>query len=339
MTQAVDNPTATLLGVINGYQVSQALSVAARLRLPDLVDSTPRDAESIATAAGTHARATYRLLRALTSVGVFEETADHRFTANAASDLLRSDRTPSYRGWATFIGRPAHWRYWGDLENVVRTGEPAPSHLDGETVWEAREKDPEENAVFNAAMASLSGVSQQALATAFDFGRCQTIVDLGGGDGTLLIAILEQHPGPKGIVFDLPHVVREAEAKVEEAGLAGRLTLTGGNFFTEPVPPGADAYILKSVLHDCDDEESRGILSNVRDGMAPGGRILIIESVVAAERALRPVLFSDINMMVATGGCERTRAEWDALVESVGLRVAAVHPTASRFALIEVVRQ
>lgn len=338
MTQVAANPNATMARLVDGYKVSQAISVAARLKLADHADSTPRSAEHFAAAAGTHVRSTYRLLRALASVGVFEETDDHLFRANALSDLLRSDRS-SIAGWSAFTGGAFHWRYWLDLEHAIRTGEDAPHHLDGESVWDVRAKDPEANAIFNAAMSSLSGLSLPALVAAGEWSRFPTLVDVGGGDGTLLMAILRAHAGLRGTVFDLPHVVEAARARIAAAGLGDRMDVAPGSFFSDRVPPGAAAYVMKSVLHDFDDDSARAVLLNVRESVPSDGRLVLIEGIIRSPGADQLTAFSDLNMLVNTGGSERTEEEWHALMDSAGFRIVAISPTANpRFSIIEAVR-
>lgn len=336
MTQMMDNPTLKLLLLVNGYQVSQAIHAAATLKLADFAGDAPRSAEDIAADAGTAPEPTYRLLRALASIGIFEETDDNRFTANELSVLLRSDDPRSMRGWADFIGRPMHWQLWGDLVHCVQTGQDSARHLYGGSIWDVRAGMPEENAVFNAAMASLSGsVIPAILESGFDFNRFDWIVDVGGGNGTLLAAILGANPHPRGTVFDLPHVVSGVPAVAAAAGVEGRCDSVPGNFFAESVPPGADAYILKNVAHDCTDDDTSAILRNIRDAMLPTGRVIVIERMVSAPNGNRVSTFSDLNMLVATGGKERTTAQWEELFAASGLALVGVTPTAAAAFIIE----
>lgn len=336
MTQVMDDPALRLLLMVNGYQVSQALHAAATLNLAHFVSDVPRDASAIATDAGTAPAPTYRLLRALASIGVFHETDDNHVAANDLSNLLRADDPASMRGWAVFVGRPMNWELWGDLINCVRTGEDAARHLHGASIWDVREGLEEENAIFNAAMGSLSGgVIPGILASGFDFQRFVRIVDVGGGNGTLLAAILGVNLSPRGTVFDLPHVVSGVAPLMAAAGLQDRCDAVSGNFFTDSVPSGADAYILKNIILDCTDEDAIRILRNVRDAMPTHGRLLIIEGMASAPDGNRASTFLDLQMLVATGGQVRTTAQWGALFASSGLSLLGVTPAGPTAFILE----
>jgi hypothetical protein len=333
MTQVADNPATALIRLANGYQVSQAVHVAAVLRIADSVGAAPVAPADIAAKAGVDAAALYRLMRALATVGIFEEGDDRRFVATPMSDLLRGDQPRSLRGWPAFVGGNLHWDAWGDLIGSVKTGEDAFQRRFGESVWEVRAKDPERVAIFSAAMAALAGTSSTAIVDAFDFGRFDTIVDVGGADGTFLVEILGRNERPGGIVFDLPHVVAAAPDRIAAAGLAGRCTTVGGSYF-EPIPGGADCYVSKSVLHDCTDEDCIRILANIREAMAPGGTVLIVDSVLG-NPPTQPDAFSDLNMLVNTGGRERRLDEWHDLFDAGGFTLVGDTPTASRFHVLE----
>ena len=239
-----------VLRLANGYQVSQAIAVAATLNLADLIGAEPQSAEEIAGRVGADGDALYRLLRALATVGIFCENDERRFTATAMSDLLRSDHPRSLRGWPMFIRRDYHWAAWGDLLHSIRTGDSAMEHLYGTDVWQFRADKPEETTVFNAAMSALSSNTLAAIVSAYDFDRFDRIVDVGGGTGTLLTEILSSCPRPRGVVFDLRHVVLEAPAAIERVGLGHRCEVAGGSYL-DCVPGGGDLYVLKSVLMDC----------------------------------------------------------------------------------------
>jgi hypothetical protein len=283
MTEANQNLTAALLGMLSGLRVAQAISVCARLRLADYIGSEPVSAASVAAKAGSHEESTFRLLRAIARLGIFDEHADRRFSANAMSDLLRTGTPGSIQPWAEFVGGPGHWRYWGDLAHAVRTGEDAPRHLDGASIWDVRAKDASLNALFNAAMASLSGATIPAIVAGFDFSRFKRIVDLGGGDGTLLAGILRANPTVTGVLFDLPHVASAAAANFNAPDIAARAQVMSGSYLTDPLPSEADAFVIKSVLTDSDDAEARFILSRVRDVISPDGRIVVVDGVVPTQ--------------------------------------------------------
>ena len=334
LSEPTDDPTATLLRLTNGYQVSQSIHVAATLNVADLVADEPRAAAELATALAVNEDALYRLLRALATVGIFREVEGRSFVATPMSALLRSGHPRSMRGWPVFIGRPQHWTAWGDLLNCVRTGEDAPHHLLGESVWEYRAREPGEASIFNAAMAAISRGVTEALVEAYDFDRYARIVDVGGADGTLLVGILSANPRPHGVVFDLPRTVADAAAVIDSAGLGARCDIVPGSFY-ERIPAGGDAYILRAVLHDCTDEQSRQILQNIHGAMAPDGKVLIIEGIMQPAASTPRDAFTDLNMLVATGGRERDLQDWETVLASAGFELAGTTATASRFHVIE----
>jgi len=334
MSQPANTPTATLLRLINGYQISQAIHVAADLRLADLIGDEPVSLPEISTRVGAHPGSLYRLLRALSTVGVFRETEDQRFVASPMSELLRTDHPQSMWGWPMFIGRPYHWQMWGDLAHSVRTGEDAIHHRHGVGIWTYRADKPEETTVFNAAMEAMSRNVAPAIIAACDFTRFKRIVDVGGANGALLAAILTANPQSTGVVFDLPHVVREASSVIRGAGLEGRCEMVEGSYF-DGVPSGGDAYIFKSVLMDHTDETCAAILRQVRTAMGPHGALLVIEGVISAANEGPRNAFSDLMMLVGTGGRERRRDEWEAVLAAGGFALSSITPTASRVQILE----
>ncbi len=323
----------TVRRLINGFQVSQAIHVAATLGLADLLRDGPRSVDDLAAATGTTAAALNRLLRALASVGIFAEVGG-RFGQTALSNYLRSDVTGSLRAWAMRIGRPDHWRTWGELERSLRSGTSAFRELYGTTPWDWRAAHPEENAIFNAAMTGLSAGMVDSIVAAYDFSQIRTMVDVGGGEGALLAAILAANPHMQGIVFDLPHVVTGAREVLERAGVIDRCELVDGSFF-ETIPPGADAYILKSIIHDWDDEASLSILRACRVAIPDGGRLLLVEHVLKPVNEPDPARFSDLNMLVMLGGQERQADEFERLCAAAGFRHTEIIPTGSAYSVIE----
>jgi hypothetical protein len=324
MTQPEPHAGEHLRQLINGYQVTQAIYVAVTLGVPDLLADGPRDVDELATATQTDPGSLYRLLRALTAMGIFAETRDgdrRRFELTELGRLLRSDVPGSLAGWAAFIARPYHWDSWGDLLHTVRTGEAAfAAHHEGESIWTWRERHPEESRIFDRAMSAIAGVVARRLVDTYDFDRFSSIADLGGGNGTLLAAVLHRNPGVRGVLFDLPHVIAGATSTLDAAGVADRCQLVAGSFFDQ-VPPGCDAYMLKSILHDWDDASSVRILQRVRDACEPETALLIVERVVDDADPSPVAAMSDLNMMVNTGGRERTTSEWRALFEASGFEL------------------
>jgi O-methyltransferase domain/Dimerisation domain len=324
----------TFLRMTNAYQVSRALHVAATLGIADLLEDGPRSVDELAEATKTHAPTLYRLLRALASVGVFAEQSDSRFSSTALAEYLRTDAPGSLRAWAMQIGQQYVWTSWGHLLHCVRNGEPAFPKLYGTTAWEYRAAHPEEDAVFNAAMTALSAGVVEAVVQSYDFSGIGVLVDVGGGEGALLGAILTANPGLRGILFDQPHVVATAGALLERAGVAGRCEVVGGSFF-DAVPGGANAYLLKSIVHDWDDAAAIEILRKCREVIANTGRLLVVEPVIRPGNEPDAAKFSDLNMLVMLGGRERTADDFGRLYAEAGYRLTNIIPTGSVFHIIE----
>ena len=316
---------ATVRRLVNGYQVTQALHVLVRLGIPDRLANGPRSAADLAVEAGAHDRSLYRLLRAVASVGVLDELPDHRFALTELGEVLRTDVPGTVAGWAAFVGRPYQWQPWARLNDGVTTGEH-PFRLEhGMGVWEYRQERPEEVAIFNRAMNSLTSASSPGVIAGYDFSKAATVVDLGGGGGLLLTEILKANPGTRGILFDLPGTVQDASAFVAGSGAGDRCDLVPGDFF-EAVPSGADVYMLKSILHDWYDEDATRILKTVRAAAKSDSVLLVIEAVIAGPNEGAPAKFGDLNMLVAAGGQERTREEWDELFAKAGWRLDEIRP-------------
>jgi hypothetical protein len=326
---------ATPLGrLINGYQVSQAIHVAAELGIADLLADGPRSSDDLAVGTQTHPEALYRLLAALASIGVLHEEAEREFSLTALGEPLRSDSPQTLRGWARHIGRPYYWEAWAHLLHSIRTGESAFRHIHGTDPWGYRASRPEDSAVFDDAMAALTRHAHGALLAEHDFGRFRKIVDIGGGNGALLAAVLSQHPGVEGIVFDQPHVVAGAEVVLEAAGVAERCRIVGGDFF-DSVPSGGDAYVLKQIVHDWEDGEATAILRTVRAAISPTGSLLVIERELGAPNEDPQAKFSDLNMLVALGARERTLEQFGTLFERAGFRLVGSTRTTSGWSVIE----
>jgi hypothetical protein len=334
MSQPIEDPAGALLRLTNGYQVSQAIHVAATLKLADFIGDEPRHAGELAGALAVHENALYRLLRALATVGIFRETEDRAFVSTPISELLRSDHPRGMQGWPVFIGGAQHRAVWGDLLYSIQTGEDASRHIYGMSIWDWRAQQPGEATIFNNAMAALSNSVAEAVAAAYDFDRFERIVDIGGADGTLLTAILAAHPRPHGVVFDLPKSVAEATPVIAAAGLSERCEAVAGSYF-DVIPPGAGAYLLKSVLHDCSDEDSRRILENIRKAMPADGAVLIVEALMQPAASTPRDAFSDLNMLVSNGGREREPGEWKTLLADAGFELTGITPTTTRFHVIE----
>jgi hypothetical protein len=334
MNQQDEQPAATLMRLVSGFQVSQAISVASELGIADLLGAGPRDADDLAASTSSHPRSLYRLLRALAGVGVFREDADGRFALTPLSDCLRSDATGSVAAMAAFFGQPDYWQAWGDLRHSVQTGEYAFRHAHGMSPWEYRALHPQAGAAFDQAMTGRTRAEADAALAAYDFGRFGTVVDLGGGQGAFLATLLTRHQGARGVLFDQAHVIARAQPVLEAAGVADRCRIEAGNIF-ESIPAEGDAYVLKHVLHDWQDEDALAILRTCRRVIGSGQPLLVIEWVISdgPEGAVAKLL--DLAMLVSPGGRGRTREEWAALFATAGFRLANVFPTRAGEHVIE----
>ena len=332
----------SLMPMITGAWASQAICVAAALGLADLLALEHQSEEALAHATGTQPAALARLLRALASLGVFRETEQQGlFASTPLGDQLRSDVPGSLRNLAMMVGAPEARRAWSDLTYSVRTGNSAFQKVFGMDTYEYRSKHPEDRAVFNAAMADMTRRVAAAAIAAYDFSRFRSIVDAGGGNGALLASLLTTTPGLNGILFDLPSGTEGAPELIAAAGIGERCEIVHGDFF-KALPAGADAYLLKSVMHNWNDEMCCMILKNCAAAMSATARLLLVEQVLPARIEAVPLhrraLMTDLNMLVMTGGCERGEAQYSQLLRESGLEIKAIVPTASSFSIIEASR-
>lgn len=309
-----------LARMVGGYQVTQALYVAAALGIADLLVDGTRTSDELAEATGADAEALYRLLRALARIGVLEETAERGFALTELGAGLRDDEV---RTRLLFLGLPHHWQTWGSLLHSVRTGENAFQSIHGRTVWEYRAEHREESEIFDAWMVAQTRAANDAILDGYDFGRFRHVVDVGGGHGAFLAAMLAAHAGLRGTLFDQPHVVAGAPS-VE------RCENLGGSFFEE-VPPGGDAYVLKSVIHDWRDPEAMAILRTIAGALDTDARVLLVERDLADPAAP----WIDLQMLVMAGGQERTGDEYAALFRAAGLEYVGATPVGGGWAIFE----
>jgi hypothetical protein len=326
-------PDVALVQLIFGKGIAMALTVAAKLRIADLLAEGPKTIAELAASTKTHAPSLYRVLRALASVDVFTEQADGRFTLTPMGEYLRTGVKGSLRGIADYCGSDWSWRAWGRLLESVQTGRTAFDSVFGEPVFEYLGKHPDESAVFNEGMTGFSSNIAPAVAEAYNFADFKTIVDVGGGHGMLLNTILQAYPGVNGIVFDSPHVVVGAEEAICAAGLDGRCRAVGGDFF-QSVPAG-DAYLMKHIIHDWPDDKATTILRNCRNCVNPGGKLLLVELVIAPgnEADLGKIL--DLEMLVIASGQERTESEYRRLLAGAGWRLTRMLSTKSPTQIVE----
>ena len=326
-----------LLECVTSSWMAQATYVAAELRIADLLADGPRTSEDLAAATGAYAPSLHRLLRALTTIDICREREDGSFEITPIGSLLGTDVPGSLRSWTIWWGTNL-WQVWGNLLYSVKTGESARKLLTGTDGFKHLEQDPEAAAVFNRALVELTRLVSESVVRTYDFSGLKRIVDVGGGYGELLISILRANPAISGVLFDLPEVIEGGKRRFEEAGLASRCEFLEGDFF-ESVPGGADAYILKSVIHDWDDKNSERILENCRHAMAEGERLLLVERVLPdrleVSAAHQAVVRSDLTMLVAHAAQERTEAEIRGLLSSAGFRVTRILPLGMTFSIIE----
>jgi hypothetical protein len=319
--------------IINGYQASQAVHVAAVLGISDLLAEHPRTAGELALATGTHERSLARLLRALVEAGLYTDDSG-RFANTDVGAALCANAPRSAAGWAAFVGRPSYRLAWGALEHSVRTGENAFRSVHGMSVWEYRNLHPDDLAVFDRAMTSQSQATAEAVVDAYDFSGSTTVVDVGGGRGAMLASILLRHPHARGVLFDQPTVVPGADDLLTRAGVADRCDIVGGDFFAA-VPAGGDVYLLRDVIHDWPDEESVQILRTCGRVVPDNGRLLLVERLLGEGPHAAAAALSDLNMLVGPGGQERTVEEYARLLERSGFRLSRSVVTDSPVAVLE----
>ncbi|MFI8308354.1 methyltransferase [Streptomyces sp. NPDC085927] len=325
--------------LVCGHMATRVVGAAASLGIADLLGDAERPAAEIAEAAGCHPGATERLLRALTALELVTECRPGHFRLTPTGTLLRTDHPGSMHSFAGMCTDAAMLDAWRDLDTAVRTGRSVFADVFGTDFFGHLANDPALSERFNAAMRQGTRLAARALPMAYDFGRFSTVTDVGGGDGTLLAAILRTHPGLHGVLCDSAAGLAQAEPTLSAAGVADRCTTRECDFFRE-VPAGSDAYLLKSILHDWDDERAELILRNCRAAMGEQGRLLIIEPVLPAvvDPSSELAYLSDLNMLVNLGGRERTRDDFSALCASAGFELADVVSLApARFSLIEAV--
>jgi hypothetical protein len=278
------------------------------------------------------------LLRALASVGIFNENENKEFSNTPLSETLRSDVPGSMKAMA-IAQLGDHYNAWGNLLYAIKTGKTAFDKVEGMSVWKYYETHPEEGINFMKAMTGLTGAAVMNVIPAYDFSSFKTIVDVGGGNGALLMAVLEAAPDAKGIVFDEEYVVEETKKKLAVKGFAERCSTAAGSFF-DHIPKNADAYLMKMVLHDWNDEQSLQILNNCSKAMKPGSKLLVIESIIPDGNTPHLGKFLDINMLAMTGGKERTEKEFGVLFKKAGLKLSGiVHTHSPLFSIIEAIRK
>jgi len=324
-------PSQQILRLGFGFAVSQALRVVAELEIADLLADGERTADELSRATDTDADGLYRVLRLLASEGVFREVSPRRFAQTELSATLRSDLPSSPRDFVRMINSEP-FRAFADLLHSVKTGRPAFDHVFGSPRFEWLASHPEQAALFQRAMIALGQGNNEAVADAYDFSACRRVVDVGGGHGQLLSAILARNPHLSGVLFDLPAGIAAARAGV--GGALPRGELVAGDFF-ESVPAGADTYILKKVIHDWGDERAAAILRNCRSAMLPTGKVLVAETIIPPGNEPHPIKVLDVTMLAVTSGRERTEDQFADLFSLAGLHLERVIATAAPISILE----
>jgi hypothetical protein len=319
--------------MITGYWISQAIYAAAKFGIADHLQDGPKTVGELAGATATNPDALYRLLRALASVGIFAEGESRRFSLTPLAEPLRSDIAGSKRALALMSG-DEQFRAWAEIDYSLRTGKVAFDKAFGKPFFDYLGGHPDKARIFDAAMVGVHGRESTAILHAYDFSVFGVVADIGGGNGSQLTEILKKHNGMKGILFDLPQVIERAKERIHAAGLLDRCKLVAGSFF-DAVPEGADAYILRHIIHDWDEEKCLTILRNCRRAMPPASKLLVIESVIPPGNEPFHGKFLDLQMLLIPGGKERTEDEYRTLFERAGFELTRIVPTGTEVSIVE----
>ena len=337
MTERTTNDASreALVQMLTGAWTTQLVAAVARLGIPDrLAIAQPQSSEQLARDVGANAGALHRVMRALSSIGVFADLGSRQYTLTPIGDRLRSDHPESMRDFFLAETDDVHRRSWSVVVDAIRSGLPQPTAVFGTTVFDYYGKHVEEGEQFGRAMENVSAMSAHGVLASYDFSSARLIVDVGGGNGSFLRAVLQQHRQPTGIVVDLPYMESQAVASIEHDSLRNRCRFEAHDIF-ESVPAGGDIYLLRFILHDWNDDESHRILTTVRTAMLPTGRVLIVEMLVPETNEPGFVQLMDINMLVMTGGRERTATEYGDLCAAAGLRLVRTIATGTPFFVVE----
>jgi hypothetical protein len=319
--------------MITGYWISQAIYAAAKFGIADLLKDGSQTVEVLAAATATNPDALYRLLRALASVGIFTEGESRHFSLTPLAELLRSDVAGSKRALALMSG-DEQFRAWAEIDYSIRTGRMAFDKVFGKPIFDYLGEHPDKARIFDAAMVGIHGRESSGILNAYDFSVFGIVADIGGGNGSQITEILKKHSRMKGILFDLPHVIERAKERIQAAGLRDRCQLVAGSFF-DAVPEGADAYVLRHIIHDWDEEKCLAILRNCHRAMRPTSKLLVIESVIPAGNEPFHGKFLDLVMLLIPGGKERTESEYRALFERAGFELTSIFPTGTAVSVVE----
>jgi hypothetical protein len=325
---------AQLVQMASAYWVSRVVHAATELGLADHLSAGPQTAEILAGLTQTKPGPLYRLLRTAASLGIFSEDSAHRFALTPLGEAMKTGAPGAARASILTLAGRSFSSAWENLRYSLETGKPGFDKANGVPVFDWLTSHPDEALLFGETMIGFHGAEPAAVAAAYDFSGFQTIVDIGGGTGNLLTTILAAQPGPRGVLFDLPHVVREGATLIQQRGLTDRVETKSGSFF-ETVPAGGDAYLLSHVIHDWNEEQCLTILGHCRSAMKATSRLLLIEMVLPDGNTPHPGKMLDMMMLVGPGGQERTAAEYRTLLEKAGLRFTRLIPTNSAVSIVE----
>ncbi len=330
-------PQEILWRMTSGCLLSQSIHVVTQLDIPGLLKDGPKSSDELAQATKTHAPSLYRLLRALAGAGIFIEDEQKQFALTPLGELLRRDVPGSMAAAGLLFGSTLQWPALGELLYSIQTGQPAFDHHFGMSLWEYYMKHPEEHELFQYAMSSFSAAETHAILQAYDFSTFQTVVDIAGGHGQLLTTILHTYPEIHGTLLELPEVARQAEGVFKAAGIAQRCEVVNGDMFVS-IPAGRDAYIMKTVIHDWQDEQALALLKQCENAMPAHAKLLLISEVIAPANVPDPSKFMDLNMLVSFGGCERTAAQFKTLLDAANLKLKRIIPMRNPLSIIECVK-
>jgi len=330
-------PNIAIVEMIQSFYVSKAISVAAELNIAEHLQKGKKSISELARLTGAHKDSLYRLMRMLSSQGVFKEKKNHFFSQNRLSKTLLNHRD-SMRYMAMHLGNSINWQLFNELYYVVKTGENASEKILGMNIFEFLEKNPVNNKIYNTAMTNSSLMLSYAILSRYNFKKGKCIVDIGGGQGILLSMILIKNPNIKGVLFDLPHVIKNAEENFRNYNLSNRIELMAGSFY-ETIPQGGDIYLMKNIIHNLSNKQAVDILIKINNILPEKGRILIIEPVISDKNQYSFAKLFDIQMMVSQdGGKERTKEEYNQLINKAGLKLNKMVRTVAPFSIIEITK-
>ena len=329
------SPRQRLQQLLNGYRMTQLAAVAAKLGLAERLAGGPQTPAALASATGAQIDALRRVLLGLVAIGLLVETEPGTFASTPLLELLQRDHPTSM--WATtMVAGEESYRSWAELYECVMTGEPAFERVYGAGRFDYNRAHPKMEAIFNQNMSEISRQVAQDVASAYDFSAARVLVDVGGGQGMLLAAVLRANPTLRGVLFDQPQVVETADAVLRAAGVADRCEQVGGDFFAS-IPAGGDIYVMRSVLHDWDDARCVAILRRCKDALGPGAKLLVVESLMEADAPPLPIVLRDLQMLCITGGRERSLQDHEKLFGQAGLETNRVISAGNDASIIEAV--